>query len=62
MIECRRKKGVLHKKTNNQASELPELLGISDRIIVMREGVITGELKASEAGEESVMKLATKGA
>ena len=25
MIECRRKKGVLHKKTNNQASELPEL-------------------------------------
>ena len=44
------------------SSELPELLGISDRIIVMREGVITGELKASEAGEESVMKLATKGA
>ena len=44
------------------SSELPELLNISDRIIVMSEGVITGELDARDAGEESVMKLATKGA
>jgi len=42
------------------SSELPELLNMSDRIIVMREGVITGELSMSEATEESVMKLATK--
>lgn len=42
------------------SSELPELLNISDRIIVMKEGVITGELGVAEAGEESVMKLATK--
>lgn len=42
------------------SSELPELLNISDRIIVMKEGVITGELSVEEAGEESVMKLATK--
>ena len=44
------------------SSELPELLNISDRIIVMSEGKITGELMANEAGEESVMKLATRGA
>lgn len=42
------------------SSELPEFLNISDRIIVMKEGVITGELSVEEAGEESVMKLATK--
>ncbi|MDR7871391.1 MAG: sugar ABC transporter ATP-binding protein [Tissierellaceae bacterium] len=42
------------------SSELPELLNMSDRIVVMREGIITGELLASEATETSVMKLATK--
>ncbi len=42
------------------SSELPELLNMSDRIIVMREGVITGELNAGEADEERVMKYATK--
>lgn len=44
------------------SSELPELLNISDRIVVMREGIITGELDMEEAAEETVMKLATKGA
>lgn len=43
------------------SSELPELLNMSDRIIVMREGAITGELSIEEATEEAVMKLATKG-
>lgn len=42
------------------SSELPELLAMSDRIAVMREGVITGELGYTEATEESVMNLATK--
>lgn len=42
------------------SSELPELLNMSDRIIVMREGVITGEMSADEASEEVVMKFATK--
>ncbi len=42
------------------SSELPELLNMSDRIVVMREGVITGELGSEEATEENVMKLATK--
>lgn len=42
------------------SSELPELINMSDRIAVMREGTITGELLACEATEEAVMKLATK--
>ena len=39
------------------SSELPELLGMSDRIIVMRDGRIAGELPAG-ATEEEVLKLA----
>ena len=42
------------------SSELPELLNMSDRIIIMREGKITGEQSMGEATEETVMKLATK--
>lgn len=42
------------------SSELPELINMSDRIIVMREGIITGELQASDATEQNIMKLATK--
>jgi ABC-type sugar transport system ATPase subunit len=44
------------------SSELPELLAMSDRIIVMREGAISGELARDEADEEAVMRLAVKGA
>ncbi len=40
------------------SSELPELLRMSDRIIVMREGVMTGEIKIEEATQEKIMKLA----
>ena len=40
------------------SSELPEVLGMSDRLYVMSEGQITGELDASEATEEKVMKMA----
>lgn len=40
------------------SSELPELLSVSDRIMVMREGRVTGMLDASEATEESVMMMA----
>ena len=43
------------------SSELPEVLGMSDRVVVMQEGVIQGVLNRSEATQESVMKLATKG-
>jgi ribose transport system ATP-binding protein len=41
------------------SSELPEVLGVADRILVMHEGRITGELSREEAGEEAVMRLAT---
>ncbi len=40
------------------SSELPELLGMSDRIVVMRDGAVAGELPAG-SGEEDVMHLAT---
>ncbi len=40
------------------SSELPEVLGISDRIAVMCEGRITGILDRSEANQEAVMNLA----
>jgi ABC-type sugar transport system ATPase subunit len=40
------------------SSDLPEILGISDRILVMREGRITGELPAEGATEEQVLRLA----
>jgi ABC-type sugar transport system ATPase subunit len=42
------------------SSELPEVLGISDRILVMREGAITGEVTdVASATQEAVMALAT---
>jgi rhamnose transport system ATP-binding protein len=41
------------------SSELPEILGMSDRVLVMHEGRITAELSRSEATEESVMTAAT---
>ena len=40
------------------SSELPEVLGMSDRLYVMSEGTITGELTAEEATEEKVMAMA----
>lgn len=42
------------------SSDLPEILGMSDRIYVMAEGSITGELSAEEANEHNIMALATK--
>jgi inositol transport system ATP-binding protein len=41
------------------SSELPELLGVCDRIYVMAKGRISGEVVASSATQESIMKLAT---
>jgi L-arabinose transport system ATP-binding protein len=40
------------------SSELPEVLGIADRIIVMKEGAISGELGREQASEASVLQLA----
>jgi ribose transport system ATP-binding protein len=41
------------------SSELPEVLGLADRILVMHEGQLAGELRRDEASEEAVMRLAT---
>jgi rhamnose transport system ATP-binding protein len=41
------------------SSDLPEVLALADRIIVMREGRVRGELAAGAATEEAVMQLAT---
>lgn len=40
------------------SSELPEVLGLSDRIVVMRAGRVAGELSREEASEERVLELA----
>ena len=39
------------------SSELPEVLGMSDRIYIMNEARIVGEMKASEATQESIMAM-----
>ena len=41
------------------SSELPEVLGLSDRVIVLHEGRITGEFTRNEATPEKVMAAAT---
>ncbi len=42
------------------SSELPEVLGMSDRIYIMNEGKMVGEMKASEATQESIMAAILK--
>ncbi len=41
------------------SSELPEILGMSDRILVMRQGRIAGELARADATQEAIMAVAT---
>jgi ribose transport system ATP-binding protein len=41
------------------SSELEEVIGMSDRALVMHEGRLAGALKREELGEESIMRLAT---
>ncbi len=42
------------------SSDMPELLRMSDRVIVMCEGCVTGELRIEEATQERIMEYATK--
>lgn len=42
------------------SSELPEILGMSDRVMVMHEGRITGILNKEEADQETIMSLASE--
>jgi inositol transport system ATP-binding protein len=41
------------------SSELPEVLAISDRIVTMREGRVTGDIKSEDANEEILMSMMT---
>jgi ribose transport system ATP-binding protein len=41
------------------SSDLLEVLAVADRVLVMREGRISGELRGREATEEKVMRLAS---
>lgn len=40
------------------SSDLPEVLGVADRVVVMREGCVAGELNRAEATQEKCLKLA----
>ena len=42
------------------SSELPEILGMSDRIMVMHEGHVSGFLDRAEATQEKIMELAAR--
>ncbi len=41
------------------SSELPEILGMSDRVMVMHEGRITGITEKDEADQETILSLAS---
>ena len=41
------------------SSELPEVLGMSDKVYIVSSGKITGELPIEEATQEKIMQLAT---
>ena len=41
------------------SSDLEEILRISDRVLVMHQGKLTGELQREELNEEAIMQLAT---
>jgi D-xylose transport system ATP-binding protein len=43
------------------SSELPEILGMCDRVLVMREGLITGEFMRNDMTQEKIMECATGG-
>jgi len=41
------------------SSELPELIGLCDRVLVVREGLINGEVEGAALTEENIMRLAS---
>ena len=43
------------------SSDLPEVLAVSDRIMVMRRGRLVGEFKSTDADQEKIMNIALKG-
>ena len=56
MIELAKKgKGIIMV-----SSEMPELLGVTDRILVMSNGRVAGIVKTSETNQEEIMTLSAK--
>jgi ribose transport system ATP-binding protein len=43
------------------SSEMPELIGLCSRVVVMRQGRSVGELIGEQVGEEAIMSLAALG-
>ena len=43
------------------SSDMPEVLGIADRLLVMKDGKVTGELTRTEFNEQSALRLAMIG-
>jgi ribose transport system ATP-binding protein len=43
------------------SSEMPEILGMSDRILVIHEGKVTADISRAEADQEIIMTAATGG-
>ena len=41
------------------SSELPELVGVCDRVLVVREGRISGEVTGDDIAEENIMRMAS---
>lgn len=41
------------------SSEMPELIGMSDRIIVMHQGSVSGELTKEEVSQERILEMAS---
>jgi rhamnose transport system ATP-binding protein len=41
------------------SSELPEVLGMADRVLVLREGRLVAEIARADADEDSIMRAAT---
>ena len=41
------------------SSEMPELLGMSDRVLVMHEGAVAGELQKEAFSQEEVLRIAS---
>ncbi len=44
------------------SSEMPELMGMSDQVIVMRQGKVTGKIMKNEFSENNLIRLAMGGA
>ena len=49
----------LYKHMEKRSSELPEIIGLCDRTIIMYEGVVKGEVNWEEMTQEGIMSFAS---